>query len=312
MHVRVLVTGGAGFIGSNVVDRLVREGHSVSVIDDLSTGFRENVNPAARFYEVDIRDAQAVAEVMRREKPEIVNHHAAQMDVRRSTREPVFDAEVNILGSLNLILAALEVGVRKFVYASTGGAVYGEPQYLPVDEKHPVVPISQYGISKHTVEHYLQLYSVNHGLRFTVLRYGNVYGPRQTPHGEAGVVAIFTGLMMEGKRPTIFGKGDKTRDYVYVDDVVEANMLAMWKGDGGIYNIGTGVPTTDQQVFETVRDAVGADVEPIYGEERLGEVHHIHLDASLAMKELGWKPTVTFAEGVRRAVDYYRRTLAKD
>lgn len=308
---RILVTGGAGFIGSNVVDRFIEDGHSVAVVDDLSTGFRENVNPSARFYEVDIRDREALGRVVREERPEVVCHHAAQMDVRRSVREPEFDAQVNILGSLNVITASLEVGVKKIIYASTGGAVYGEPMYRPVDEKHPVVPISQYGISKHTVEHYLQLYSVNCGLRFTALRYGNVYGPRQTPHGEAGVVAIFTGLLLEGKRPTIFGQGDKTRDYVYVGDVVMANVLALERGDGGIYNIGTGVPTTDQEVFDAVRDAVGADVEPIHGDERLGEVRHIHLDASLAKKELGWEPTVAFRDGVRMVVDYYRRWLAK-
>jgi len=308
---KILVTGGAGFIASNVVDRFIASGHSVAVVDDLSTGFRHNLNPAARFYEIDIRSRQAVAEVMQKERPEVIDHHAAQMDVRRSTREPEFDAEVNILGSINLITEAIAAGARRFVYASTGGAVYGDPQYLPADEKHPVVPISQYGVSKHTVEHYLHLYSLHTGIKYVVLRYGNVYGPRQTPHGEAGVVAIFTGRLLEGKRCTIFGKGDKTRDYVFVDDVVRANEIALERGDGGIYNIGTGVPTTDLQVFEAVRDAVGVDSEPVFADERPGEVRHIHLDASKAKAELGWTPTVTFREGVRRAVEYYRSSLGK-
>jgi len=217
---RILVTGGAGFIGSHVVDRYVADGHHVAIIDNLSTGFEENINPQAVFYKVDITDQQAVAEVFEKERPEIVNHHAAQMDVRRSVADPAFDAVTNIVGSIHLIENAVRTNVSKFIYASTGGAVYGEPRYLPADEDHPINPLSQYGISKHTVEHYLQLYQVNDGLTYTVLRYGNVYGPRQNPHGEAGVNAIFAGLMLAGKQPTIFGDGSKTRDYVYVSDVV--------------------------------------------------------------------------------------------
>jgi UDP-glucose 4-epimerase len=306
---KILVTGGAGFIASHVVDRYLAEGHDVVIVDNLATGFRENVNSKSRFNELDIRDEAGIDELFHRERPEVVNHHAAQMDVRRSTRVPVEDAAINILGSLNLILAAQRHGLRQFIYASTGGATYGEPQYLPVDEAHPVNPISQYGISKHTVEHYLYLYHANYGLNSVVLRYPNLYGPRQTPHGEAGVVAIFSGQLLTGQQPTIFGDGSKTRDYCYIDDVVAANVMVLDREGHDLFNIGTGVPTTDLAVFEAVRDAVGVDVEPIFAPPRVGEVQHVYLNAARAERELGWRPQIPFAEGVRRAVDYYRRQL---
>ncbi len=303
---RILVTGGAGFIGSHVVDRYVADGHHVAIIDNLSTGFEENINPQAVFYKVDITDQQAVAEVFEKERPEIVNHHAAQMDVRRSVADPAFDAVTNIVGSIHLIENAVRTNVSKFIYASTGGAVYGEPRYLPADEDHPINPLSQYGISKHTVEHYLQLYQVNDGLTYTVLRYGNVYGPRQNPHGEAGVNAIFAGLMLAGKQPTIFGDGSKTRDYVYVSDVVEANVLALAKGDNDIFNIATGIQTTDQEVFEAIAAATGFTGRPIYGQERKGEIRHSALDITKARRKLGWEPKVPFAEGSRLTVEAVR------
>jgi UDP-glucose 4-epimerase len=306
---KIVVTGGAGFIASHVVDRYLAEGHEVVIVDNLTTGLRENINPSARFYELDIRDEAEIEELFRREQPEVVNHHAAQIDVRKSTRVPIEDASINILGSLNMIQAAQRHGLRQFIYASTGGATYGEPQYMPVDEAHPAVPISQYGISKHTVEHYLYLYFLNHGLNSTILRYPNLYGPRQTPHGEAGVIAIFSGQLLRGERPTIFGDGTKTRDYLYIDDLVEANARVLGREGHDIFNLGTGIPTTDLAVFEAVRNAVGGDIEPIYGPPRLGEVQHIYLAAAKAERELGWRPRVPFAEGVRRSVDYYRRLL---
>lgn len=305
---RILVTGGAGFIASHVADALIAQGHEVAIVDNLETGFRENINPKARFYEHDIRDAAAMDRIFDEFRPDVVNHHAAQMDVRRSTRDPVYDAQCNILGSLNLILAAVRTGVKRFLYVSTGGAVYGEvpKEDLPVNEDYPVNPISQYGISKHTVEHYLFLYRRLYGLSYVVLRYPNVFGPRQTPHGEAGVVSIFTGLLLAGKPCTIFGDGTKTRDYVFVEDVVRANLLALASDFNGILNIGSGIGTSDQQVYDAVAAAVGSSLKPIYAEVRPGEVMHICLDARRAKKILGWEPHVPFGEGVRRTVQYIR------
>jgi UDP-glucose 4-epimerase len=305
---RTLITGGAGFIGSNVADRFVADGHEVAIVDNLVTGRRANLNPEARFFERDITDIAAMRATFAEVRPEVVIHFAAQMDIRRSVADPGYDARNNIIGSLNLIQAAIETGVGKFIYASTGGAVYGEPDRLPVDETHPIAPISQYGISKHTVEHYLYLYNRLDGLRYTVLRYAIVYGPRQNPHGEAGVNAIFAGMMLRGETPTIFGDGTKTRDYVYVGDVVQANVLALTLGDGEIMNIGTGVQTTDQEVYDAVAAAVGFDKAAQYGEERKGEIRHIALDASKAKRILGWEPTVPFREGVRRNVEYVKAT----
>jgi UDP-glucose 4-epimerase len=306
---KVLVTGGAGFIASHVVDRFLASGHEVVIVDNLASGFRENINPRARFYELDIRDEEGIETLFAREQPEVVNHHAAQMDVRKSTYIPMEDAAINILGTLNLILAGLRHGLKQFVYASSGGASYGEPQYMPVDEAHPINPICQYGISKHTVEHYLYLYQHNYGLNSVVLRYPNLYGPRQTPHGEAGVVAIFSGLLLAGKQPTIFGDGSKTRDYCYIDDVVAANLLVLGREGHAIFNLGTGLPTTDLAVFEAVRDAVGIDMEPNFAPPRLGEIQHIALSPAKAERELGWRAQVPFAEGVRRTVEYNRRLL---
>lgn len=302
---KILVTGGAGFIGSHIVDRFLELGHDLAVVDNLATGKRDNLNAEAAFHEVDIRDGD-LDEVFRTERPEVVVHHAAHIDVRRSVSDPAYDAGVNVLGSLNLLECARRAGTRKVLYAGTGGALFGEAQYLPVDEAHPIDPISPYGVSKHTVEHYLFTYRVNFGLDFTVLRYPNVYGPRQDPHGEAGVVAIFALQLLEGKQPTIFGDGTKTRDYCYVGDIVQANVLALAAGSGGVYNIGRGIEVSDQEIFETVRDAVGSSMEPAYGPPRAGEVEHIALDAARARRELGWESQVDLSNGVGRAVAFYR------
>ncbi len=308
---RILVTGGAGFIGSNVVDRYVELGHEVAVLDDLSTGRRENVNPRAAFFELDLRDGLAVAEAVAGFRPEVVNHHAAQIDVRHSVADPVQDAMINIIGALQLLQAAVAAGARKVVYASTGGALYGEGRRLPADEDHPVNPEAPYGASKHALEHYLYIYRLLHGLDYTVLRYPNVFGPRQNPHGEAGVNAIFIGLMLEGKPPRIFGSGEQVRDYLYVGDVVEANELALERGSGETLNLGTGVGTSVNQIVRELRGILGFAGEPIHEAPRPGEVQRIYLDAARARRVLGWTPRTSFRDGLVETVEWSRRTGGK-
>ncbi|MBI5710129.1 MAG: NAD-dependent epimerase/dehydratase family protein [Candidatus Eisenbacteria bacterium] len=303
---RILVTGGAGFIGSHVADRFVELGHEVAVLDDLSTGFREFVNPRARFYEMDLRDAAALERCFAEFGPEVVDHHAAQIDVRRSVTDPIHDAGINILGALGLLMACTRHGVRKFVYASTGGALYGEGRSLPATEEHPVNPESPYGVSKHTLEHYLYLWKLLHGLDYTVLRYPNVYGPRQNPHGEAGVNAIFIGLMLRGERPRIFGTGEQVRDYLYVGDVVEANALALSRGSGEMVNLGTGVGTSVNDIFRELKAILGFAAAPIYEAPRAGEVQRIYLDAARAKQVLGWAPSTGFVAGLKQTVEWSR------
>ena len=304
---KILVTGGSGFIASHVVDLYIANGHEVVILDDLSTGRVSNLNPAARFIQMDIRSPQ-VAEVFEHERPDVVNHHAAQMDVRRSTVEPLFDAGVNILGSLNLIENARTYLTKHFVYISSGGAAYGEPKYLPCDEEHPIDPICQYGASKHTVEHYLYMYRINYGLNYTVLRYPNVFGPRQDPEGEAGVVAIFTGQMLNGEQVFINGDGEQERDFVYVGDCAKANLLAITRTHAsGIYNLGSARGTTVNQIFQILKGITKYRKEPVYRSAKLGETRKIYLDATKAKKELGWKPEVTFMEGMLRTVDYFKQ-----
>ncbi|MDH4269374.1 MAG: NAD-dependent epimerase/dehydratase family protein [Dehalococcoidia bacterium] len=306
---KVLVTGGAGFIGSHLVDALIKQGCQAVVVDNLSTGRSENVNPAAAFYQVDIGSPE-LETIFEREKPEIVGHQAAQTVIQKSMEDPVFDARQNILGSLNLISQCLRSGVKRVVYASSAG-VYGEPRHRPVDESHPVVPVSYYGISKHTVEHYLHLSHLQNSLSYAVLRYSNVYGPRQSPKGEAGVVAIFTCQMLQGERPTMFGKGDKTRDYVYVADVVTANLLAMEKSISGVFNIGTGVETSDQEMFDLLAELTGYKGNPHYAPVRKGEIYRICLDSGKAQKEIGWQPRFALREGLAETVNYYRSIFGK-
>lgn len=307
MAVRVLVTGGAGFIGSHVAEALLAAGHEVLVLDDLSAGDRGNLPAGARFAQVDLCDRAAVLEAVKAFRPEAVNHHAAQTNLRFSVEHPVADARTNVLGTLHLLEAALAVGARRFLYASTGGAIYGEPASLPADEGTPVQPLAPYGSHKFLGEEVLRVVGGQGRIATCALRYGNVYGPRQNPKGEAGVVAIFAMLLLRGERPTIFGDGSKTRDYVFVEDVVRANLLAMEKAPpGACYNIGTGRPTTDQRIFDLVRAAVGANLTPIYGTKRPGEVDHIHLDCRRGEHELGWRPKVPLEEGIQRAVAFYR------
>ncbi|MBV6451601.1 MAG: UDP-glucose 4-epimerase [Anaerolineales bacterium] len=303
---KIVVTGGAGFIGSHVVDLFLEKGFEIVILDDLSTGRASNLNPKAKFYKMDIRDPK-VREIFEAERPDFVSHHAAQMDVRRSVAQPLFDADVNILGSINLIECAKEFGVKRFIYISTGGAVYGEPEYVPCDEAHPINPICQYGASKHTVEHYLFMYHVNYGLKFTVLRYPNVFGPRQDPHGEAGVVAIFTGKMMAGEPVVINGDGEQTRDFVYVGDCAQANYLAATVDhQPGIYNIGWGVPTSVNQIFSALAKATDYKLPVAYGPAKVGETRHIYLNATKARNDLGWSATVPLDEGMRKTVEYFK------
>jgi UDP-glucose 4-epimerase len=309
---KALVTGGAGFIASHVVDAYLAEGLDVVVVDDFSRGSIENVNPRAGFYDADIRNYEAMHKIFETERPDYVNHHAAQMDLRRGVVEPVFDAEVNILGSIHLLNLAVEFNVKRVVYASSGGGVYGEPLQVPIPEGHAVNPITPYGISKHTVEHYLFTYNILYALQYVVLRYGNVFGPRQSSKGEAGVVAIFCEQMLQNVTPKIFGDGTKTRDYVYVTDVARANVQALQYGEQGIFNIAFGKPTTDEEIFDAVRTALGiAPFRPDYVDKRPGEIEHCHLDVSMARERMSWEPKVPVAEGVQLTATYFKERFVR-
>jgi UDP-glucose 4-epimerase len=310
--VRVLVTGGAGFIGSTLVDRLLAEGHEVDVVDDLSSGSLTNLTEARSqrehrmtFQRLDVR-SPAVRELMVHRKPEVVYHLAAQADVRVSVENPGFDAEVNIIGSLNVIEGALAAGTRKVVFAGSGGTLYGVPESVPTREGHPQRPLSPYGVSKKAVCDYLHYYREIHGLEFTVLALANVYGPRQDPHGEAGVVAIFAGMLLANDRPTIFGDGEQTRDFVFVDDVVDGFTRAIDKAGGLIVNIGTGVETSVQQLFDQMARAAGYPEPARYAPQRTGELRRSALDPGRAAIHLGWKPYTNIEEGVARSLDWFR------
>lgn len=351
---KVLVTGGAGFIGSWVVDGYIEAGYEVVVVDDLSTGRLENLNPKVRFYLCDIvgrKDRKIIAmdtkrksrkiiaenadikkgfkdsrvqgvgqqipttksqtakvwrleEVFEAEQPEIVNHHAAQASVRKSLEQPGFDLEVNLLGSLNLLELCRHYGVKGFIYASSGGAVYGEPRYLPCDEAHPISPLSPYGISKHTVEHYIELYGLLYGLPYIILRYPNVYGERQDPYGEAGVVAIFARQMLNDEEVLINGDGNQERDFVYVADIVEANLLALAEVHSSqhLFNLGSGKGTSVNRLFQMLSRLTGYRRKPKYGPPIPGEVYKIHLDARKAEENLGWRPKTGLKEGLREVI----------
>lgn len=307
---KVLVTGGAGFIGSHVVDLMVEAGHDVVVVDNLSTGRMSNLNPNAKFYQVDIRSPE-LEKVIEAERPEVIDHHAAQMDVRKSVADPVYDADINILGGLNLLNLAVKYNVRKVIYISSGGAVYGEPVYLPCDEKHPVQPLCPYGATKYMLELYLYMYKQTYGLDYSVIRYPNVYGPRQDPAGEAGVVAIFTGLMLKDKPLTIYGTGEQVRDYVFVRDCARANVMLLSKGSGQVFNLGYGIGTTVNQIFAGLKSITGYGKDAIYGPARPGETFKIYLDATHAKKELGWEPTIPLHDGLSKTVDYFRQVEYK-
>ena len=298
---KILVTGGAGFIGSHVVETYLAQGHEVAIVDNLSTGSRDFVNSKAAFYETDIRTPD-LADVFEAEKPEVVTHLAAQIDVRRSVEDPIYDAEVNILGSINVLQNCAKHGARKIIFSSTGGAVYGEPDQLPVSEDYVPKPLCHYGAAKFSVEHYVYLYRHLYNLDFTVLRFTNVFGPRQSPHGEAGVCSILIGQMLEGKQPTLYGFGEPVRDYVYVGDIARATVLALDKGAGEVLNLGSGVGTTVREVFEILKDILHFPHDPILRELRPGEIHRIYATREKAAKILGWIPEMSLREGLERTV----------
>lgn len=303
---KILITGGAGFIGSNIADRYLELGHEVVIVDNLITGRRKNIPADATFYELDIRDKK-LAEVFEKEKPDVVSHHAAQMDVRKSVADPIYDADVNVLGGLNLLQNCVQYNVRKVIFASTGGAIYGEQDYFPADEDHPLRPLSPYGITKLTTEKYLYFYNQTYGLTYTILRYANIYGPRQNPHGEAGVVAIFTQKILRGEQPIINGEGLQTRDYVFVGDVVKANELALHSGDNEIYNIGTGFETNVNELFREIVKRIGRDVEEVHGPAKPGEQMRSVLTSKKIRKELGWEPSYTLETGLSATVEYFKK-----
>jgi UDP-glucose 4-epimerase len=307
---RILVTGGAGFIASHVVDAFVDAGHQVAVLDDLSSGKRENLNPKAKFYQVDVRDPTA-GDVLKREQPEVLCHHAAQMDVRRSVMDPVFDAQVNLCGFLNLLESGRQNGLRRVLLASTGGAIYGEQDVFPCPETHKTEPLSPYGVAKLASERYLFFYQAQYGITYAALRYANVYGPRQNPHGEAGVVAIFTEKLLRGEQPVITGDGKQGRDYVYIADLARANLLALASDYSGPLNLGTGVETDVNALFHHLVKLCGASVQEQHGPAKPGEQRRSCIDSTLAKRVLGWQPAVSLEDGLGKTVDYFRTRLAK-
>ena len=306
---KVLVTGGAGFIGSHVVDAFVGAGHEVLVVDDLSTGKRANLNPKARFHQLDVVDAKTV-ELIRDERPGALCHHAAQMDVRRSVADPLFDARVNVLGTINLLEAARKANVRRVLFVSSGGAVYGEQEQFPAPETHATNPVSPYGVSKRAGELYAFFYHAEYHIPFVALRYANVYGPRQDPHGEAGVVAIFSQRMLANEPVTVNGDGKQTRDYVYVGDVVRANLLALESTATGPFNIGTGIETDVNRLAELLLAASGSRSEVSHGPTKQGEQRRSVVDARRATETLGWRPEMSLEDGLRRTVEWFRAKRA--
>ena len=295
---RILVTGGAGFIGSHVAERLLELGHQVVVLDDLSTGRSENIPAGARFVKGDITDKVLVSELMHDTRFDVVNHHAAQMNVRHSVEDPSFDARVNILGTLNLLQSSIKTSVKKFMFASTGGAVYGEQERFPADEDHPTRPVSPYGISKLACEKYLCYYQVQYSLQTVIMRYANIYGPRQNPFGEAGVVAIFSHKLARGERVTINGDGLQTRDYVYVGDVVAANLLALDSVGSIMFNVGTGIETDVVTLYGHLAEAAGTDLPAHHGPPKPGEQRRSVISPQFAHESLGWEPRVSLSEGL--------------
>jgi UDP-glucose 4-epimerase len=305
--VRILVTGGAGFIGSHIVDAYVAAGHEVAVVDNFSTGNEANLHSAARLFRVDVRDRPEVDKAIAAFRPEIVNHHAAQAEVPRSVADPAFDAQVNVIGGINLLKACVDNDVRKFVFISTGGALYGEPDVVPSDEDHPIRPLSPYGTSKFCFEQYLGTFNRTFRLESTVLRYANIYGPRQDFMSEEGrVVAIFASRMLEGKPITIDGDGAQSRDMLYVGDAATANLAALEHGTGGTYHISTGVDVSVNELYRKIAILTGYKLEPEHGPRRRGDVYRIALDNSRALRDLSWEPRVSLEEGLSLTVDYFR------
>jgi UDP-glucose 4-epimerase len=309
---KILVTGGAGFIGSHVVDAYVAAGHEVAVLDDLSTGREDNINEDAKLHRADVRDLDQVQKAIAAFKPEVVNHHAAQSEVPKSVADPGYDALVNVVGGLNVLRASVDNGVHKVIFSSTGGALYGEPDVVPADEDHPIRPLSPYGTSKFAFEQYLSTFERTFGLKYTTLRYANIYGARQDFFAEEGrVVAIFASRMIEGKPVTIDGDGTQSRDMLHVGDVAIANIAALDRGDGGTYHISTGIPVTVNDLFRKLALLTEYRLEPRFGPPRKGDVYRIALDNARAKRELGWEPRIQLEEGLRLTVDYFRDLIAR-
>ncbi|HEV2216062.1 MAG TPA: NAD-dependent epimerase/dehydratase family protein [Candidatus Dormibacteraeota bacterium] len=308
---KILVTGGAGFIGSHVVDAYIAAGHEVAIIDNFATGSEHNVNRDAQMHRLDLRDAAAVASAVASFKPDIVNHHAAQAEVPKSVADPAFDAQVNLIGGINLLKASVDNGVRKFIFISTGGALYGEPDVVPCDEDHPVRPLSPYGTSKFCFEQYLGTFKRTFGLEHTVLRYSNVYGPRQDFQSEEGrVIAIFASRMIAGKPVTVDGDGEQARDMLFVGDAATANLAALDRGSDGTYHVSSGFDVTINDLFRKLSILTGYEQAPTHGPRRKGDVYRIALDNSRARRELQWQPAVSLEEGLSSTVDYFRERVA--
>lgn len=306
----ILITGGAGFIGSHVADAYLAKGHRVIIVDNLSTGRRENVPTQAIFYHVDICDQDQLTQIFENESIDMINHHAAQMNVPLSVEDPVFDATVNVIGFLNLMQAAIKYNIQKVIFISSGGAIYGDCDTFPISEETPATPLSPYGITKYVAEKYLQFYARQYQLNYTVLRYANVYGPRQLPHGEAGVVAIFIQRLMAGQIPKIFAYPDQPdgmiRDYIYVDDVVQANLIALETGNSTAFNIGTGIETSTSQLLKTIQDLMGTTVVPEIGPARPGDLPKNVVSSQKAKWELDWHPKTTLVDGLRKTIDFFK------
>jgi UDP-glucose 4-epimerase len=306
----ILITGGAGFIASHIADAYIAEGHNVVIVDNLSGGVLENINPKAKFYQLDIRN-EKLEDVFQKEKIDIVNHLAAQMDVRRSVADPKFDASVNVLGGLNLFESARKHRVKKIIFSSTGGAIYGEQDYFPADEEHPMRPLSPYGITKLCTEKYLFFYKAVYGIDHVILRYANVYGPRQNPHGEAGVVAIFCNKMLKGEKPIINGDGKQTRDYTFVGDVVKANLLALKHDGSAIYNVGTSIESDVNKLFYELRNHLNPSCPEQHAPAKAGEQQRSVISYKKIEQELGWHPTVQLDEGLRLTAEYFKKKISQ-
>jgi UDP-glucose 4-epimerase len=306
----ILITGGAGFIASHIADAYIAEGHNVVIVDNLSGGVLENINPKAKFYQLDIRN-EKLEDVFQKEKIDIVNHLAAQMDVRRSVADPKFDASVNVLGGLNLFESARKHRVKKIIFSSTGGAIYGEQDYFPADEEHPMRPLSPYGITKLCTEKYLFFYKAVYGIDHVILRYANVYGPRQNPHGEAGVVAIFCNKMLKGEKPIINGDGKQTRDYIFVGDVVKANLLALKHDGSAIYNVGTSIESDVNKLFYELRNHLNPSCPEQHAPAKAGEQQRSVISFKKIEQELGWHPTVQLDEGLRLTAEYFKKKFSQ-
>jgi len=308
---RILITGGAGFIGSHLADRLIKNGDKVILIDNLSTGKKENINPKAKFYKIDIQSPK-ISDIFKKEKPEILFHLAAQIDVRKSVEDPIKDAKINILGSLNVIKNFYQESLKntkkpKIIFSSTGGAIYGDAKIIPTPETYPEFPLSPYGICKLTIEKYLNYYWKVFNIPYVALRYANVYGPRQNSKGESGVVSIFIDKLFSGESPIINGSGKQTRDFVFIEDIIEANILAMKKNKVGVYNIGTGKETDINTIFQKLKKITNSNLKAVHCLEKKGEQKRSCLDYKKAQKELSWKPKYNLDEGLIKTVEWFKK-----